>query len=135
MVAERDASSAGISIGGNARVSKIDVQGDVIGRDKVIGAISDEAQAAQDRQQLLDALSKLAAQVKALEEAPSGPKQDASDDLQKAQQAGADGDKSRLLEKLDSARGYLERIAEVVPIGLQLAQTVATIAQRANGLW
>ena len=134
-MAERDASSAGINIGGNARVSKIDVQGDVIGRDKVVGAIDDEAQAAQDRQQLLDALAKLQAQVDALEQAPSGLKSDAHDDLDKAKQAGEQGDKNRLLEKLESARGYLERMAEFVPIGLQLAQTVATIAQRANGLW
>ena len=134
-MAERDASSAGINIGGNARVNKIDVQGDVIGRDKVVGAIEDEAHAAQDRQQLLDALAKLQAQVDALEQAPAALKTDAHDDLDKAKQAGEQGDKNRLLEKLESARGYLEKMAEFVPIGLQLAQTVATIATRANGLW
>ena len=134
-MAERDPSSAGINISGNARVSKIDVQGDVVGRDKVIGALAEEASAAQDREQLLALIVKLQEQVKALEEAPGGLTQDAGDELQKAQQAGEHGDRNRLLEKLDAARGYLERIAEVVPVGLQLAQTVATIAQRANGLW
>jgi DNA repair exonuclease SbcCD ATPase subunit len=134
-VAERDPSSAGINIGGNARVSKIDVQGDVIGRDKVIGALADEASAAQDREQLLALIVQLQAQVKALEEAPESIREDASDELEKARKAGEQGDKSRLLEKLETARGYLEKMVELVPVGVQLAQAVAAIAQRANGLW
>ena len=134
-MAQSEGSSSGINVGGNARVNKIDVRGDVIGRDKVIGALADEASAAQDREQLLALIARLQEQVKALEQAPSGLKDDASDELQKAHQAGQEGDRNRFLEKLESARGYLERIAEALPIGLQLAQTVATIAQRANGLW
>ena len=41
----------------------------------------------------------------------------------------------RFLEKLDTARGFLERIAEALPVGIQLAQTAAMIATRASGLW
>jgi len=134
-VAEGDASSAGINVSGNARVNKLEVHGDVVGRDKVVGALQEEADTAADRQQLLELVAKLQAQVSALEDADSGLRQDAGDELHKAQEAGEQGDKNRFLEKLDAARGYLERIAEVLPIGLQLAQTVATVAQRANGLW
>jgi len=134
-VAERDANSAGINVSGNARVNRLEVHGDVVGRDKVVGALQEEADAAQDRQQLLDLVAKLQTQVSTLEEADAGLRQDAGDELQKAQQAGQQGDKNRFIEKLEAARGYLERIAEVLPIGLQLAQTVATIATRANGLW
>jgi len=134
-VPENEGSSAGINVGGNARVNRIDVQGDVVGRDKVVGATPEDASAAQDRAQLLAVLAQLQEQVKALEAAPAGLKEDASDELTKAQQAGEQGDKGRFLEKLDTARGYLERLAEALPVGLQLAQTVAMIAQRASGLW
>jgi hypothetical protein len=134
-VAERDANSAGINISGNARVSKIDVQGDVIGRDKIIGALADEASAVQDRQQLLNVIAKLQEQITALEEAPTGLREDASGELDKARKAGEQGDKGRLLDKLETARGYLEKMVELVPVGMQLAQTVALIAQRAQGLW
>ncbi len=134
-MAEREASNAGINVSGNARVNKLEVHGDVVGRDKVVSALQEGADAAQDRRQLLELVARLQAQVSALEDADAGLRQDAGDELQKAQQAGEQGDKHRFLEKLESARGYLERIAEVLPVGLQLAQTVATLAQRANGLW
>ena len=134
-MAENEGTSAGINVGGNARVSRIDVQGDVVGRDKVVGATPEDAAAAQDRAQLLAVLAQLQEQVKALESAPTGLRQDAADELGKAQQAGEQGDKGRFLEKLETARGYLERIAEALPVGIQLAQTVAMIATRASGLW
>jgi hypothetical protein len=134
-VAENEGSSAGINIGGSARVSRIDVQGDVVGRDKIVGATPEDAAAAQDRAQLLAVLAQLQEQVKALEAAPSGLREDASDELSKAKQAGEQGDKGRFLEKLETAHGYLERIADALPVGIQLAQTVAMIATRAAGLW
>ncbi len=131
-MAERDPRGTGINISDSARVNRIEVHGDVIG---VYNAMGDDARAAQDRQQLLAVLARLQEQVTALEDAPTGLREDAGDELQKAQKAAEQGDRSRFLEKLESAKGYLERVAELVPVGLQMAQTVATIAQRAQGLW
>ena len=138
-MADRDTndqpSSAAFHLGQGARINKIDIQGNVAGRDVVIGTTTDQIAAAQDRQQLLALVARLQEQVKALEEAPAGLRGDAGDELRKAQEAGQQGDKDRLVEKLETARGYLERIGESLPAGLALAQAVAALAQRATGLW
>src|SRR5262249_53962684 len=107
--------------------------GNVAGRDVVVGASPVDAAAAQDRQQVLALLGRLQEEVAALQDAPKGPQRDAQDDLGKAREAGEEGDTERLVEKLESAHGYLERIAQTAPAAVTLAQTVATLFQRVLG--
>jgi hypothetical protein len=128
--------SAGIYLGEGARIGKLDVSGNVAGRDVVVGAkLADAAAEAGDRQQLLEILKQLEEQVAALHEAPSGLRSDTTDELRKAREAGEQGDADRLGEKLETARSYLERIGQALPAALTLAQAVAAIATRAAGLW
>ena len=135
-MSEHESGSAAFRLERGARIDKIDIRGNVAGRDVVIGGPSpDAAAAAQDREQLLQLISQLQQQVAALEEAPPGIREDAADDLRKAHAAGADGDAERLTEKLESARGYLERVGQSVPAALALAQTIAGIVARVSGLW
>jgi len=99
-----------------------------------IGVSSDEAAAVEDRQQLLELLARLQQEVEALKEAPAGLRSDALDELKKAQAAGEDKDDDRLVEKLSTAQGFLERIAAALPAAVSVAQAVATLVQRVPGL-
>jgi hypothetical protein len=134
-VSEQEPTSAAFHLSQGARIGKVDIRGNVAGRDVVIGTTPADAEAVKDRQQLLELLLKLQQEVAALEQAPSGLKDDAADELRKAHEAGQQGDSGRLTEKLDTARGYLERIGQTLPSALALAQAVAAVAARAAGLF
>jgi hypothetical protein len=134
-VADNEPSSAAFHLGQGARIGKVDVRGNVAGRDVVVGTTAADAEAAEDRQQLLALVLRLQEQVAALQEAPQGLKEDAADELRKAHEAGQQGDAGRLTEKLDTARGYLERIGQTLPSALALAQAIAAVAARAAGLF
>jgi hypothetical protein len=134
-VAERQSSeSSAFHLEQGARIGKLTVGGNVAGRDVVIGVTPADAEQATDRQQVLELLDRLQAAVSKLEEAPPGLRDDAADELRKARQAGQEGDTQRLAEKLETAHGYLERIASTLPAALSLAQAVALLVQRIPGL-
>ncbi len=132
-MAERESESTAFSLGKGARIGKIEVGGHVAGRDVAVGSTPADAASAQDMPQVLELLRRLEEQITELAEAPAGLRDDAQDELRKAQQAGTQGDTQRLVEKLGTARGYLERIGHTLPAALTLAQTVATLAQRISG--
>jgi hypothetical protein len=132
-MAERDAENTAFSLGEGARIEKIEVGGHVAGRDVVVTSTAAEAASAQDMSQVLEVLKRLEEQIGALSDAPAGLRDDAQDELRKAHQAGAQGDTQRLVEKLGTAQGYLERIGQSLPAAVTLAQTVATLA-RVGGL-
>src|SRR5690349_13735862 len=132
---ESEPTSSAINLNRGSRVGRIEIHGNVAGRDVVLQALADEASTAQDRQQVLELLARIEQRVAALEAAPPGLRGDAVDELRKAHDAGAQGDKSRLSEKLAAARDYLMRIGSEIPDALALAQTVATIATKVVGLW
>ena len=100
----------------------------------VVGATPEEAGSAQDLAQVLELLKRLEDQIANLDEAPAGLRNDAQDEVRKAHQAGAQGDTQRLVEKLGTAQGYLERIGQSLPAAVTLPQTVATLALRIGGL-
>ncbi len=129
-MAERESESTAFSLGKGARIGKIEVGGHVAGRDVVVGTVPADAASAQDLAEVLELLKHLEEQIANLAEAPAGLRDDAQDELRKAHQAGAQGDTQRLVEKLGSARGYLERIGQSLPAAVTLAQTVATLALR-----
>src|SRR6266568_1534413 len=133
-MAERESDSTAFSLGKGARIEKIEVGGHVAGRDVVVGTTPADAASAQDLAQVLDVLKRLEEQIAGLAEAPAGLRDDAQDELRKAHQAGAQGDTQRLIEKLGTAQGYLERIGQSLPAAVTLAQTVATLVQRISGL-
>lgn len=116
-----------------ARIGNISVGGHVAGRDVVVSTTPADAASAQDLPQVLALLKQLEEQIGNLSEAPAGPREDAQDELRKAHQAGAQGDTKRLVEKLGTAQGYLERIGQSLPAAVTLAQTVANLAQRISG--
>src|SRR5919197_2578502 len=90
--------SAAFYLGRGAKIDSVKIEGNVAGRDVNISA-QDAAQV-NERAQLLEMLAKLQEQVAALEEAPRGLRADAADELAKAQAAGEEGDKDRLVEEL-----------------------------------
>lgn len=129
-----DPSSAAFYLGKGAKIDSVKITGNVAGRDVHIGVSPADASAANDRQQVLELLARLQAEVAALQEAPAGLRDDAADELKKAQAAGEAQDDDRLVEKLSSAQGFLERMASTLPAALTLAQTVAMLVQRVPGL-
>src|SRR5215207_509494 len=131
-VAEQGSGGGGSSafhLEDKARIDKLHIEGNVAGRD--VNVTPADAEGVASRKELLALLTKLQAQVAALEQAPPGLQRDAGDELKKAQEAGEEGDNNRLVEKLQSAHGYLERIAATLPAAVSVAQVVASLAQRA----
>ena len=126
---QRDLESAGIYMEQGASIKSVSV-GNLAGRDLTIGADA----GVDERQRLLAEIEELRAQVAALAEANPGLRDDAHDELSKAKTAGEQGDTNRLVEKLEAARGYLERLGKDLPSALALAGTVATLVQRVAGL-
>ncbi len=133
-MASGELGSAAFQVGQGARIGNIEVGGNVAGRDVVVGVTAAEASAVKDRQEVLALLTRLQDQVAALAEAPSSLRDDAHDELRKAKEAGEQGNTDRLVEKLETAHGYLERIAATLPAAIGLAQAVATLGQRVIGL-
>jgi hypothetical protein len=127
---QRDLESAGIYMEQGASIKTVSIGGNVVGRDLTIGADA----AVDERQRLLAEIEDLRAHVAALAEANPGLRDDAHDELSKAKTAGEQGDTNRLVEKLEAARGYLERLGKDLPSALALAGTVATLVQRVAGL-
>jgi hypothetical protein len=125
-------SSSAFHLEGKASIDKVHVEGNVAGRDVIVTAA--DAEGVKSRQELLEMLTRLQAQVAALEAAPAGLQRDATDELKKAQEAGEEGDTNRLVEKLETAHGYIERIATTLPAAVSVAQAVASLAQRVPGL-
>jgi hypothetical protein len=132
-MAERESESTAFSLGKGARIGKIDVGGHVAGRDVVVSTTSPDATSAQDMSQVLELLKQLEEQIANLADAPAGLRDDAQDEVRKAHQAGTHGDTQRLVEKLGTAQGYLERIGQSLPAAVSLAQSVATLALRVSG--
>jgi hypothetical protein len=134
-MAQRESDSTAFSVGTRARVGNISVGGNVAGRDVVVTTTttSSEPASAPDMAQVLEQLKSLQDQIASLEDAPAGLRDDASDELRKAHQAGSQGDTQRLVEKLGTAQGYLERISQSLPAAVGLAQTVASLAMRLAG--
>jgi|ERR1051326_3495508 hypothetical protein len=134
-MADGDSESTAFSLGREARIGKINVGGHVAGRDVLVTSTTaaDDA-SATDMAQVLQALERIEEQIANLADAPAGLRDDAQDEVRKAHQAGAHGDTQRLVEKLGTAQGYLDRISQSLPAAVSLAQTVAMLAQRISGL-
>jgi len=89
---------------------------------------------ADTKQELLDLIAKLQAEVAGLKDAPKGKRQDAEDELRKAKEAGEEGDNDRLLEKLDSAQRILIGLGSAIPAALKLGETIGALIQRVMGM-
>ena len=109
--------------------------GNIAGRDMVtITTTTTAATAVQDEQTLLAQIDQLRADVARLTDVPKGRRQDADDELRKAKEAGQEGDRPRLLEKLEGAQKILLSLGGSIAAALQLAETIGTLLQRAMGL-
>lgn len=113
-----DRSIAGNVAAGN--ITKIDIK---------LGA-ADIARA-DTKQELLDLIAKVQADIAQLTDAPMGKRQDVEDDLRKAKEAGEEGDKDRLLEKLESAQKILLALTGSIPAALKLGETIGALIQQA----
>ena len=135
-MAQHYSDSNAFSVGKGGRIGNISLGGNVAGRDVVVTTTTSTGDAASDNdlKPVLEALASLQDQIAKLEQAPPGLRDDAQDELRKAQQAGSLGDTQRLAEKLGAAKGYLERIGQHLPEALSLAQTVAMLATRVAGV-
>src|SRR3979411_1793888 len=127
---QRDLESAGIYMEQGASIKTVSIGGNVVGRDLTIGADA----AVDERQRLLGEIEDLRAQVAALAEANPGLRDDAHDELSKAKTAGAQGDTNRLVEKLEAARGYLERLGEEVAFAPEGGGGPGRLAARVGAL-
>lgn len=120
---------SGIYVGEGGKVSQISVSGDVFAGDKyTAGGV------AEDKQRLLDEIASIQKKLAALDEGHPGLRKDADDELAKAHEAGTNGDKDRLVEKLETARGYLERLGQAAPAAVMLAHAVATLVGQAAAI-
>src|SRR5207247_2407089 len=117
-MASNDGTSSAFSLGRGARIGKINVGGNVAGRDVTVQVTPADAEAAKDRQQMLELLVRLEHQIANLQDAPAGLRSDAQDEIRKAREAGEQGDSERLVEKLGSAKTFLERIGQALPTAL-----------------
>jgi hypothetical protein len=132
--ANHDSRSIVFSLGEGARIGKIEVGGNIAGRDLIVGATYAGTTSARQMSDVLEQLQLLEEQTLRLEGAPAGPREDARDELRKAREAGMQGDSRRLVEKLGTAQRYLERIGQNLPAAVTIAQSVAALTQRMRGL-
>ncbi len=110
--------------------------GDVVGGDLIKVTVTTAAAAAgvDDKQALLGMIDRIRADVAKLTDAPKGKLEDADDELRKAREAEVDGDRARLLEKLESAQKVLLALAGSSPAALAIGEAVGTLLQRALAL-
>jgi hypothetical protein len=109
--------------------------GDVAGRDmiKVNVSVADAA-AVDTKQDLLDLIGKLQANVAALKDVPEGDREDAEDALRRAREGGEKGDKTRMIQKLESAQKIMVALGGTIPAAFELGKSIGTLIQRAIGL-
>lgn len=113
--------------------------GKVAGRDivEITTSITNGAVAATDQSKLLEEMDRLVEQVKHLEAPPDKRAQvkAAASDLEVAREAGAEGDKETLLQRLTSAQSIMVALTEAVPVSFKLGEAIGTVLQRALVLW
>ncbi len=110
----------GINFGTRNRFGDVSISGPVAGRDLRIGQPAD----ASDTEQLVALIQSLQQQVKQLEGANAGDREDAHDELDKARRAAEEGDQDRLTRKLASAKSILETIGSSLPTAVAIAHTL-----------
>ena len=108
--------------------------GDVAGGNMIKITTAAAAQS-DNKEDLLEMISDLRKQIATLADAPKGKREDADDELRKAKEAGAEGNKQRMVEKLESAHNILLALAGTVPAAVKLGEAVGAVLQRAVGLW
>jgi hypothetical protein len=107
----------------------------VAGRDIFkVNATTAAAAAVDDSAALLRLIEQVRNDVSRLTDLPEAEREDADDDLRKAWEAGGRGNRSRLLEKLESAQKLLLRLAGKSLTALRVADTIGTLLQRGMGL-
>jgi hypothetical protein len=105
--------------------------GDVAGRDIRKVTITNAATAAvPGEQEWLAWIDQVRADVDRLTDAPRGQRQDADDELRKAREAIEEGNRSRLLEKLEGAQKILRSLGVRTPAALPVAEAVGTLIQK-----
>jgi hypothetical protein len=125
MASDRVTTNKGINIPGG----RFEARNVAVG-DRARITVGVEAGDDRDREELLDQIANLRAQVAALTEAPGGERQDAGDELRKAQEAAAAGDHDRMLKKLDAAQKIVGALGTALPAAAKLAETIGGLVQR-----
>ena len=88
----------------------------------------------RDERDLLGLIDQIRTDVDRLADAPKGKRQDTDDELRKAQEACRDGDRPRLLEKLDGAQKILLAVGGNVTAAMKIAEAIGAVLQRVMGL-
>jgi hypothetical protein len=122
-----------IDLGTSNRMGNIQI-GDVAGRD-IIKVDTANAASSDTKRKLLTLISDLQSEVTNLTSVPKGKRQDAEDELRKAKEAGEEGDKERLLEKLESAQRILVAIGSSIPVAFELGKTIGAVLQQAMAIF
>jgi hypothetical protein len=104
--------------------------GDVAGRDIRKVTITTAVATVSGEQEWLARIDQVRATVARLTNAARGQRQDADDELRKAREAIEEGDRPRLLEKLEGAQRILLSLGGRVPAALPLAEEVGTLLQK-----
>jgi len=126
-----DQSRSVIHFGSRNKMGNV-TMGDVAGGN-IIKTTTTAAAAPQGNQELLALIDHLRADVAGLADAPRGKREDADDELRKAKEAAQEGDRPRLLEKLEGAQKVLLSLGWSITAALKLADAVGTLLQRAMG--
>ena len=136
MARSSDAEShSAVDFGRENTYGNVTISGKVAGRDLIEVTTTAEAAAdVQTKQQLLDLIAQLQADIAKLTDAPEGDRDDMRDELAKAKQAAEKGDKDRLVNKLESARTIMVTLSGAIPAALKLSEAIGALLQRVPGL-
>lgn len=131
-----DQSRKMIDMGPNARIGSFKT-GDMAGGDitKIdIKVNATDAAGMDNKADLLKLIAQVQADLIALKDIPGDEREDVTDELRKAEKAGEEGKKERLLDKLDNAQQILLKLGGTIPAALKLGETIGVLIQRAMQL-
>jgi hypothetical protein len=95
-----------------------------------IEAIAAEAEVIESKADLLKLIARVRTGLAVLEGISNDDRDDIKDMFRKAEKAGKEDKKERLLDKLDAARQILLKSSESSPEALQLSQAIDTLIAR-----
>jgi hypothetical protein len=90
-----------------------------------------DAAAVDTKAELLKQITQLQSDIAALKDLPDDERDDIEDALRKAEKAGSEDKKERLIDKLDTAQQILLKLGNTIPAALKLGETIGVLIQRA----
>lgn len=90
-----------------------------------------DAAAVDNKVELLKQITQIQSDLAALKDLPDDERDDITDALQKAEKAGSEDKKERLIDKLDNAQQILLTLGSTIPAALKFGESIGVLIQRA----